>query len=138
MGSQWASMAKDMMNIEAFRTAINKCAAVLEPEGVNLIDILVRSDESKFENILNSFVAIAAVQVALTDCLNTLGITPDGMIGHSVGELGCAYAGEKYNLYGFDCEANEKLIHSQQMDALRQNKPFSLHTGVVVQFPIPT
>lgn len=26
------------------------------------------------------------------DALSTLGIVPDGMVGHSVGELGCAYA----------------------------------------------
>lgn len=31
-------------------------------------------------------------QVALVDVLNELGLKPDGIIGHSVGELGCAYA----------------------------------------------
>lgn len=92
MGSQWASMAKEMMQIDVFRTAINRCADVLRPEGVDLVDILTRSDESRFDNILNSFVSIAAVQVALTDLLRSLGISPDGMVGHSVGELGCAYA----------------------------------------------
>ncbi|CAO1363317.1 unnamed protein product [Diamesa hyperborea] len=92
MGSQWASMAKEMMQVEVFRTAIQRCAEVLTPEGVDLVDILTRSDESKFDNILNSFVSIAAVQVGLTDVLTSLGVTPDGMVGHSVGELGCAYA----------------------------------------------
>lgn len=92
MGSQWASMAKEMMQVEVFRTAIQRCAEVLRPEGVDLVDILTRSDESKFDNILNSFVSIAAVQVGLTDVLTSLGVTPDGMVGHSVGELGCAYA----------------------------------------------
>lgn len=92
MGSQWASMAKEMMQVDVFRQAINRCADALRPEGVDLVDILTRSDESKFENILNSFVSIAAVQVALTDVLRAVGINPDGMMGHSVGELGCAYA----------------------------------------------
>lgn len=92
MGSQWASMAKEMMQVDTFRQAINRCADALRPEGVDLIDILTRSDEAKFENILNSFVSIAAVQVALTDVLRSLGVSPDGMVGHSVGELGCAYA----------------------------------------------
>ncbi|CRK93737.1 CLUMA_CG007265, isoform A [Clunio marinus] len=92
MGSQWASMAKDMMQVESFRTAINRCADALAPENIDLIDILTKSDEEKFDNILNSFVSIAAVQVALTDVLKSIGIQPDGMIGHSVGELGCAYA----------------------------------------------
>ena len=31
-------------------------------------------------------------QIALVDVLRTLGIEPDGILGHSVGELGCAYA----------------------------------------------
>lgn len=31
-------------------------------------------------------------QIALVDVLTTVGITPDGIIGHSVGELACAYA----------------------------------------------
>lgn len=92
MGSQWASMAKEMMQVEVFSNSIHRCAEALRPEGVDLIDILTKSDESKFDNILNSFISIAAVQVALTDVLNYIGITPDGMVGHSVGELGCAYA----------------------------------------------
>lgn len=28
----------------------------------------------------------------MVDVLKTLGIEPDGIVGHSVGELGCAYA----------------------------------------------
>lgn len=34
---------------------------------------------------------VISFQIALTDILNALGIVPDGIIGHSVGELGCAY-----------------------------------------------
>lgn len=33
-----------------------------------------------------------SIQVALVDILTTLGLTPNGIIGHSVGELGSAYA----------------------------------------------
>lgn len=32
------------------------------------------------------------MQIGLVDLLTSVGITPDNMIGHSVGELGCAYA----------------------------------------------
>lgn len=92
MGSQWASMAKDMMRVEVFSNSIHRCAEALRPEGVDLIEILTKSTDVTFDNILNSFISIAAVQVALTDVLNHVGINPDGMVGHSVGELGCAYA----------------------------------------------
>lgn len=92
MGSQWASMAKDMMQFEVFSNSIHRSAEALRAEGIDLITILTKSDEDTFENILYSFISIAAVQVALTDCLTYLGVLPDGIIGHSVGELGCAYA----------------------------------------------
>lgn len=92
MGSQWPSMAKDLMQIEVFKQSIHRCAEALRPEGIDLVEILTKSDASKFENTLYSFISIAAVQVALTDLLTHLGMTPDGIVGHSVGELGCAYA----------------------------------------------
>lgn len=31
-------------------------------------------------------------QVALVDVLTAIGVKADGMLGHSIGELGCAYA----------------------------------------------
>lgn len=92
MGSQWPGMAKDLMKIEAFQNSINKSAAALKPHGINLENIIVNGTEATFENVLNSFVSIAAVQVALTDVLKSLGFEPDGIVGHSVGEIGCAYA----------------------------------------------
>lgn len=92
MGSQWASMAKDLIHLEVFKNSINRCADALRPEGVDLLEVLTKSEESTFDNILNSFISIAAVQVGLTDLLTHLGISPNGIVGHSVGELGCAYA----------------------------------------------
>lgn len=92
MGSQWANMARDLMSFEVFSHSIHRCSEVLQKVGLNLMDILLNSTEESFENILNSFTAIAAVQIALTDMLTSLDIHADGIIGHSVGELGCAYA----------------------------------------------
>jgi fatty acid synthase len=31
------------------------------------------------------------MQIGLVDVLKAVGIEPDGIVGHSVGELGCAY-----------------------------------------------
>jgi len=42
--------------------------------------------------VVLNYSLLCAWQVALVDVLRTLGIEPDGMVGHSVGELGCAYA----------------------------------------------
>lgn len=88
MGSQWAGMAKSLMPLEAFKNSIKKCADVLKPRGVNLEDIICNGTETTFDNVLNSFIAIASMQVALTDVLTSLGVVPDGIVGHSVGEVG--------------------------------------------------
>ncbi|GAB0098099.1 Fatty acid synthase [Sergentomyia squamirostris] len=91
MGSQWAHMAKELMQIPCFSKSIQRCAEALRPEGIDLLDILINYNESQYD-ILASFISIAAVHVALTDILTIMNIIPDGMVGHSVGELGCAYA----------------------------------------------
>lgn len=44
---------------------------------------------------LSRYIALTlhlCLQVALVDVLNKLELSPDGIIGHSVGELGCGYA----------------------------------------------
>ncbi|XP_030757326.1 fatty acid synthase [Sitophilus oryzae] len=92
MGSQWPGMAKALMQLDVFKQSIDKCSAALKPHGVNLEDIIVNGTATTFDNVLNSFVSIAAMQVALTDVLKTVGLEPDFIVGHSVGEVGCAYA----------------------------------------------
>ncbi|XP_061715319.1 fatty acid synthase-like isoform X2 [Cydia pomonella] len=92
MGSQWAGMARELMRLPVFAASIARSASALEPYGIDLRHVITEAPKSAFDNIINSFVSIAAVQVALVDILNELGIHPDGIIGHSTGEIGCAYA----------------------------------------------
>ncbi|XP_050423204.1 fatty acid synthase-like [Adelges cooleyi] len=92
MGSQWLGMGTQLLSIPVFAKAIRKCDAVMRPKGIDIFDIITNLDSTMFDNILNSFVGIAAIQIGLVDVLNAINIVPDGMVGHSVGELGCAYA----------------------------------------------
>ncbi|CAA9997193.1 unnamed protein product, partial [Nesidiocoris tenuis] len=92
MGTQWAGMGRAFMGLEPFNKAIHRCAAALAPEGLDLLNLIQNGTEETFDNILNNFVSIACIQVALVDTLTALGIKPDRIIGHSAGELGCAYA----------------------------------------------
>lgn len=92
MGSQWPGMGKVLFTIDVFQRSIRRSAEVLKPLGIDLMDLLENGKDETYNNILNSFVTIAAIQVALVDLLSSLSIQPDGIIGHSVGELGCAYA----------------------------------------------
>jgi fatty acid synthase len=63
MGSQWSEMGKSLLKLPIFAAAIEKCHRVLEPHGVDLINIITSENAKIFDNILNCFVGIAACQV---------------------------------------------------------------------------
>ncbi|XP_051160200.1 fatty acid synthase-like [Leptopilina boulardi] len=92
MGSQWVGMGEALLQIPIFAQAIEKCDKVLKPKGIDIFRIITEKDPKMFDNIINSFVGIAAIQIGLVDLLDSIGLKPDFLIGHSVGELGCAYA----------------------------------------------
>jgi len=85
-------MSKALYRLEVFRNSLEKCAAALEPHGVDLIDVVLNATPEMLESCTNSFIAIVATQIAFVDTLVSVGIQPDFYIGHSLGELGCAYA----------------------------------------------
>nr|XP_023013626.1 fatty acid synthase-like [Leptinotarsa decemlineata] len=92
MGSQWIGMGKDLMHIKVFRETLLKCAEALKPFDIDLEDVIMNGSPKLFENYVNVFVSITAIQVAMTSVLFSLGIFPDGIAGHSLGETACGYA----------------------------------------------
>lgn len=91
MGSQWSGMLGSLMELETFKRTTSRLAETLGREDFDLMTVLNSESDDTFDDVLNSFVSITAVQIALVDVLTSVGISPDGMIGHSIGELGCAY-----------------------------------------------
>ncbi|XP_039311877.1 fatty acid synthase-like isoform X2 [Solenopsis invicta] len=98
MGTQWAGMGRQLFGIETFQRSLQRCADALAPHGIDLMNIIMNATDETFENVLNSFVTITSMQVAFVDILTSIGISPDGIIGHSIGELGCAYADGAFTL----------------------------------------
>ena len=92
MGSQWVGMGKSLMVIDKFAESIHRCAEVVKPFKIDLLHVLLSDDKEALSTIVNPFVAITACQIALFDLLTELEIKPDGIIGHSFGEIACAYA----------------------------------------------
>ena len=66
MGSQWPRMGKSLLKLPIFSAAIEKCHRILEPHGVDLINVITSGNPRLFDNILNCFVGIAACQVIVT------------------------------------------------------------------------
>ncbi|KAJ2942971.1 hypothetical protein O0L34_g15161 [Tuta absoluta] len=117
MGSQWTGMGAQLMKIPVFANAIFRCHKALEPKGVDLINVITFNDDSIFDNILNSFIGIAAIQIGLTDVLKAIGLVPDNILGHSVGELGCAYADGCVT-------AEEMILMAYSRGLVSRNTPF--------------
>lgn len=92
MGTQWAGMGCSLMQIPDFRESILRSDEALKDTGLVVSRMLMEADDSTFEDTVNSFVGLAAIQIAQIDMLAKLGLKPDGIIGHSVGELACGYA----------------------------------------------
>jgi fatty acid synthase, animal type len=94
MGSQWPGMLSDLMRIPVFCESIKRSHKVLEVENFDLMSILTKDDASTFESVVKSYVGIIAIEIAIVDVLRSLEIVPDFIIGHSLGEISCAYADE--------------------------------------------
>ena len=63
MGTQWHGMGRDLMGIEVFYNSIMRSDSLLKQYKINLHELLMEGDENTFNDTLNSFVGIAAIQV---------------------------------------------------------------------------
>ncbi|GBM54838.1 Fatty acid synthase [Araneus ventricosus] len=94
MGCQWLGMGLQLMQISEFAKSMLRSAEVLKPYKIDLLKVLKegKTEPQKERNITASFVGICAIQIALIDVLRSLNVKADGIVGHSTGELACAYA----------------------------------------------
>ncbi|KAL7039188.1 hypothetical protein ACKWTF_009828 [Chironomus riparius] len=92
IGSQWVEMGRDLMKISLFADSIEKSHNILVKKGIDLKKIITSADQTTFDNVMHSYIGIVAIEIALTDILKALNIVPDFIIGHSLGEVSCAYA----------------------------------------------
>ncbi|XP_045925650.1 fatty acid synthase [Micropterus dolomieu] len=92
MGTQWAGMGRSLMQLPDFRESILRSDAALKDTGLVVSRLLMEADDATFEDTVHAFVGLAAIQIAQIDLLTKLGLQPDGIVGHSVGELACGYA----------------------------------------------
>ncbi|KAL9609603.1 MAG: hypothetical protein Q9167_005646 [Letrouitia subvulpina] len=97
-GAQWAQMGHELLaNEPSFSESIRKMDGVLsllsEPPSWTLEDeILKPKSKSRLSEAEFSQPCCTAIQVALVDLLSKWGVQPSGVVGHSSGEIGAAYA----------------------------------------------
>lgn len=89
MGSQWSGMGQDLLQYPVFRRTVERCYAAL-PSDVKNIIATGGLDESC--SVLDETTAICVVSLALFEMLRVAGVVPDGLIGHSLGEVSASCA----------------------------------------------
>ena len=94
LGGEWVSMGKALMPIKVFADTIEECHQILLHFNIDLKKLLLSDDRELMSSMNKKFCAKTALQIALVNVLKSLDITPDGVIGHSFGELVAAYAVE--------------------------------------------
>ncbi|XP_039082547.1 fatty acid synthase [Hyaena hyaena] len=92
MGTQWRGMGLSLMRLGSFRDSILRSDKAVRPLGLQVSELLLTTDEAAFDDNVYAFVSLTAIQIALIDLLTSVGLRPDGIIGHSLGEVACGYA----------------------------------------------
>lgn len=90
-GSQYVNMGMSLFQTETtFRTIINECRGLVSQKFIHVYEELSEADTSgRTQKINETFItqpALFIFEYALARTLMSWGITPDYMIGHSVGE----------------------------------------------------
>ncbi|PST21171.1 beta-ketoacyl synthase [Rhizobium sp. JAB6] len=94
-GAQWAGMGVGAYQKNRhFRQCFQSFSALFEYYlGEKLTDVLVASDlAARLADTKIAQPLLFAIQASLSDCLWSMGVKPDAVFGHSVGEIAAAYA----------------------------------------------
>ncbi|MGN9762976.1 SDR family NAD(P)-dependent oxidoreductase [Streptomyces sp. SD31] len=94
-GGQWPGMGLDLMpESEAFREELSRIDDAVERQvGWSVLNVLRAPEEfSPLERTEYLQPTLFAVNAALTAAWRSLGVTPDAMTGHSLGEIAAAYS----------------------------------------------
>lgn len=94
MGPQWYAMGREMYEKEPiFRSVIDRCDEIFKGiAGWSLLEQMMKPEaESRMNETAIAQPANFFVQAALFEVWKAWGVTPDAVVGHSVGEVPAAY-----------------------------------------------
>ncbi|MFF5718122.1 acyltransferase domain-containing protein [Streptomyces buecherae] len=99
-GSQWVGMARELLSESpVFAQTLAQCdQAIVEECGWSVLDLLKGDNPEHYRGVEWVHPALFAVQTALHALWRSWGVVPDVVLGHSLGEVGAAYAAQALSL----------------------------------------
>ncbi|MCL2430806.1 MAG: polyketide synthase dehydratase domain-containing protein, partial [Alphaproteobacteria bacterium] len=101
-GSQWAGMGQGLYETEpVFRAVLDRCdELILKERGCSLLDMMFgrAAAVGNIEDTAWTQPGLYALQAGLVALYRSLGLSPSVVMGHSVGEIGAAYAAGVFDL----------------------------------------
>jgi acyl transferase domain-containing protein len=90
-GAQYPRMGAALHRVEpTFGTTLDRCLALFAGVGIEVTDALFGDDARLLRRTLYAQPALFALQIALAELWRSWGITPEAVVGHSVGEFAAA------------------------------------------------
>ncbi|WP_255305791.1 type I polyketide synthase [Streptomyces sp. Wb2n-11] len=91
-GSQWPGMGAELLRTEpVFRRAVQRVAQALDPLlGWSVVDAMAVGDAERLKSTQVAQPLLFAYQLGVVEVLRARGVRPEGVVGHSVGEIAAA------------------------------------------------
>ena len=99
-GSQWFGMGQDLYETEpVVQAVLNRCdEVVMADRGVSLLDVMFARNSENLYDTIWAQPAIYAIECAVSALWESLGVRPQAVMGHSVGEYAAAQVAGIYSL----------------------------------------
>ena len=100
--SQWVGMGRALYDSEpVYRAVLDRCDEVLRAErGVSILEVMFGSgaDAEDLDDPAWTQPCIYAIECALTSLWSNVGVQPDVVVGHSLGEIAAAHTAGVFSL----------------------------------------
>ena len=99
-GSQWVGMGQDLYETEPVaRAVLDRCEEAFRAErDASLLDVMFGRGEGNLSDTVWAHPALYAIECAVTALWASLGVRPDVVVGHSVGEFAAAHTAGVFGL----------------------------------------
>ncbi|KAI1498194.1 putative polyketide synthase [Biscogniauxia marginata] len=132
-GAQWHAMGRELLTgSHVFSSSLARCSRAMKDLGCDwdLVEELSRDKQtSRLGEARFSQPSTTAIQIALVDLLETFGIRPEVVCGHSSGEIAAAYASGALGLESAMQVAYNRGIYSSTAKRLNSKRGAMLAVG---------